>query len=324
MADAQPRPRRDGPRSGPPLRGRDLCGPIPALALLLAAGVPCACSEAGSPPPATAPARRVVSLAPSHTEILFALGAGDAVVGVTRFCDRPAEARLRPVVGDAVQVSAERVAALHPDLVVVNAAGTEASLAPLGDRVRVLRAPTDTLGDLLAAVDSLARAVGRVEEGRALRRRMEEALAAARERGRGRPPTRVLLVIQRDPFMVAGGGSYVHALLEALGCRNAAGDLAEAWPQVSAEALLAMAPDAIVEASPEVMAGRSAPGEAASAARDAAVREYWARFPRVPAVRDGRVRAIRDEAALRPGPALAEALATLEASVAPAAGEAKR
>lgn len=283
-----------------------------ALALLAAGAFVGACGGKGdSPPPpsaghATTPSR-IVSLAPSHTELLFALGAGPSVVGVTRFCDRPPEAKSRTVVGDAVSVSLEKVASLRPDLVVVNADATETAVAPLG--VRVLRASTDTLPDLLAAVGTLGRAVGREPEAAALRRRLDGILDRARARGAGRPPSRVLVVIQREPFMVAGRGSYVHGLLEALGHANAAGDLPAPWPVLSAEALLARAPEAVVDAS---LGPDGAPGEAVA---------WWGRFAGMPAVRNGRVRALRDEAALRPGPGLEEALAALEAAVAP--GDAK-
>jgi iron complex transport system substrate-binding protein len=251
-----------------------------------------------------------VSLAPSHTELLFALGAGDAVVGVTRFCDRPPEARRRTVVGDAQSLSQETVASLDPDLVVLNAEATAAALGPLRARLRVLAVPTDTLPQLLDAVGILGDAVGRRERARALRGEMEAALADARRRNAARPRTRVLLVVQHEPFFVAGGGSYVDALLGVLGCENAAGDFKAPWPTLSAEALLERAPDALIDASL---------GPTGQAAAEAEVRGWWEkRFPMLPAARDGRVRALVDEAALRPGPGLAAALRALEDAVGPA------
>ncbi len=300
--------RRDGPLIGPPPRGRSDSGTVRTLAFLAAGVLVGACGgDPDSPPAPTVPPSRIVSLAPSHTELLFALGAGTQVVGVTRFCDRPPEARGRTVVGDAVSVSLEKVASLRPDLVVVNAEGTAAAVGPLG--VRTLRVPTDTLENLLDAVGVLGRAVGREAEARQVERRMREGLARAREKAAGRPRTRVLLVIQRDPFVVAGGGSYAHSLLDALGAGNAAGDLPGAWPLVSAEAVLARAPECIVDASLGPDGAPSARTEEAAA--------YWRRFPGIPAVRDGRVRALADQAALRPGPSLEEALRALDASLAP-------
>ncbi len=276
-----------------------------ALAILAAGVLSGACGgKADSPSPFPAPpsaARRVVSLAPSHTELLFALGAGDAVVGVTRFCDRPPEAKTRTVVGDSRSLSLETLAALAPDLVVLNAEGVAAALGPMKDRVRTLSVSTDTLPQLLDAVGILGAAVGREERARALRAEMEGALEEGRRRNAARPPTRVLVVVQREPFFVAGGASYVDALLRAIGCANAAGDVPGAWPTLSAEALLLRAPDAIIDASFD-RTGRD--------------REWWAaRFPTLPAAREGRVRALTDEAALRPGPGVAAALRALEESL---------
>ena len=313
------RPWLDGPSIGPPRRGRFDSWVARAFALLVAAalgtcgGTP---DSPSAPAPPSAPARRIVSLAPSHTELLFALGAGDAVIGVTRFCDRPPEARTHTVVGDAQRVNLEVLAALAPDLVVVNAVGVEEALGPMRERVRVLAVPTDTLPQLLDAVGVLGAAAGRGEAARALRVRMEAALDEARRRNAGRPRTRVLVVVQHDPFFVAGAGSYVDALLKTVACENAAGDLAAAWPTISAEAVLARMPDAIVDA---------ALGPTGRGGDDSAVKAWWGRYPMLPAVKDGRVRALRDEAAIRPGPDLAGALRALEDSIAaaPAAGAGK-
>ncbi|MBI5368748.1 MAG: ABC transporter substrate-binding protein [Planctomycetes bacterium] len=271
---------------------------------------PPAAAAAAVNPGAPPPARRIVSLAPSLTEILFALGAGEQVVGVTRFCDRPAEARTRPAVGDAIQVSLEQVVALAPDLILVNALGTADAVAPLKDRVRILRVPTDTLAQLPEAVATHGREAGRDAAADDLRARIAAALDAARTAARGRPRTRVLFVVQREPFYVAGRGSFVQGFFEVLGLENAMGDLPEAWPCVSAEALLASAPDALVDAS-------LGPG-AVRAAGDADCLAWWSRFPGIPAVQRRRVRALADESALRPGTGVAAALAAIEAAVAPA------
>ncbi len=211
------------------------------------------------------------------------------------------------MVGDAQTVSQETVAALAPDLVVLNAEGTAAALGPLRSRLRVLAVPTDTLPQLLDAVGILGAAVGKADRARALRAEMEAALDAARKRNAGRPRTRVLLVVQHEPYFVAGGGSYVDALLRVLGCENAAGDLKAAWPTLSAEALLERAPEALVDASL---------GPTGQAAAESEVRAWWGkRFPMLPAARDGRVRSLRDDAALRPGPGLEAALRTLEEAI---------
>ncbi len=255
-------------------------------------------------------ATRVVSLAPSHTELLFALGAEAQVIGVTSMCDRPPEALTRPRVGDMRQFSLESIAVLKPDLIVMNSIATAEAMAPLQGRVELLLVPTDTLSDLLAAVTTIGAAVGRDAEASELRASLERHVAETRARNANREPTRVLVVVQRDPYFVAGKGSYIDELLEVLGYENAAGGIADPWPNISAEALLALAPDALVDAATEN------PAEDPEA--------YWSRFAPMPAVRDGRVRRLIDDAAVRPGPGLAEALSTLEASIAPPSGEPNR
>jgi iron complex transport system substrate-binding protein len=216
-----------------------------------------------------------------------------------------------------MSLSRETVASLEPDLVISNATGTSEALGPLRERMRVLQVPTDTLEDLLRAVVTVGKAVGREDAARALRGRMEDVVEAARLRGRKRAATRrrVLVVVQRDPFFVAGPGSYVDSLLEVLGWKNAAAGLGKAWPTISAEALLGLAPDAIVDAAP------NAPG--ASGDTDAEARTYWSRYESLPAVKQGRIRRLRDDAAVRPGPALQAALEVLDASIAPEKGEGK-
>ena len=116
-------------------------------------------------------------------------------------------------------------------------------------------------------------------------------------------PTRVLFVVQRDPFFVAGPGSYVDELLAALGYENAARDLGSAWPSISAEALLELAPDVLVDA---------AIGDESDDPRD-----YWRRFESLPAVKSGRVRRMSSDAVVRPGPAIGEALDALADSIGP-------
>lgn len=311
------RPRRDGrPRSdrahGPSLRGRFASRWIATAgraACLLLAGALGACGgEADSPSaPAvapSAPARRVVSLAPSHTELLYALGAGDRVVAVTRFCDRPAEAADKPAVASAVDVNVEAVAALDPDLVLVNAEGLATALGPIAGRVPVRMVPTGSLPEALEAVTTIGGLVGAEKAAAALRSRLEATLAATRERHRDRAETRVLFVLQREPFFVAGGGSFIDELLAVLGCTNAAGHLEASWPAVSAEALLGCAPDVIIDASL---------GEGGEpTADDEAVAAWWSRFEGLPAVRTGRVLVLRSSSPVRPGPSLDEGLAELE------------
>lgn len=274
-----------------------------ALAVVLLA----ACSDRGGRT-AEAPrvATRVVSLAPSLTETLYVLDAEDVVLAVTSHCDRPPAAKEKPHVGDVTQLSLERIAGLEPDLVLVNSVAHVEMLAPLAARVPVRFVPTDDIPQVLDAVVAVGEAVGRGAAARALRTRLEEEVAARRAGAADRSGTRVLFVVQRDPFFVAGPGSYVDQLLDVLGYANAADGLARPWPNVSAEALIEMAPDVLVDAAIGV--------------DEADPLAYWERFESLPAVRSGRVHRMRDDVVVRPGPAIAEALDALERSIAPEDG----
>ena len=251
--------------------------------------------------------RRVVSLAPSLTETLFELGAGAQVVGVTNMCDRPAAARGRPAVGDSKHVSLESIAALEPHLILVNSEMLLESLAPLASRIDIQLVRTDNIGLVLDAVSTLGDAVGRQPRASELRARLESQLEQARRRAAKRPPTRVLFVVQHDPFYVAGPGSYVDELLTVLGYQNAAASLGEQWPCISEEALLTLSPDVIVDAA--LGLAESEQGI------EATLLEYWQRFKTIPAVLAGRICMMADQVVVRPGPALGEALAVLERNI---------
>lgn len=269
---------------------------------------PAAASRGTEPADRVVEARRIVSLAPAFTETLVALGAGDRIVGIGTFDpDVPGRPAL-PRLGDAFTVSREALAALEADLVLVNARGPAEVLRGSARGATVLAPPTDRLDDVRALVLDLARRTGREPAGRALLGEIDAALSDARRRAEARRAAggttpRVLVVVQRSPLHVAGAGGFLHDLLLAVGAENAAGDLADAWPTLSAEAAVARAPDVVLDASV---------GDADTEAGRRALVDAWRRFPSIPAVRDGRVVAVREDALFRAGPRIPEALRILE------------
>ena len=184
-----------------------------AAALLLPLALLGAAPDAGplrllGPRPA-GEVRRVVTLAPSLTDLVLALGAGERLVGVSRFDERPEVASL-PRVGGFVDPSVEAVVGLHPDLVLVqpgpgNKRPVEA-MAELGTPVLLL--PLDTVADVLAAERAVGKALGRTEEGERLARQLETARSEVRGRSQRRKPVRALLVFGFDPLVVAGPGGF--------------------------------------------------------------------------------------------------------------------
>jgi len=268
----------------------------------------------GDPAPAEVrPARRIVSLAPSFTEILVAIGASDALVGIGRFDPEvPGRADL-PRLGDSFSVGLETLLALEPDLVLVNSRSTADALRPAASQVEVVAPATDRMDDVLALIEDLGRRSGHVREAADLRRSIDGALAAARERADARAALgvrapRVLVVVERRPLYVAGRTSFVADLLRAVGAENAVDDVDQPWPSLSEEAAVARAPDVILDASE---------GDNATPEGRAALLEAWSRFPSIPAVRDGRVLVIREDSIFRGGPRIPEALAKLEALLFP-------
>jgi iron complex transport system substrate-binding protein len=276
------------------------------LLVLLAPAAPAPAGAADDParrgpewlgPSAPAAPRRVISLAPSLTDTVVALGLADRLVGVTRYDDAPEVARL-PRVGGFLDPNPEAVLGLRPDLVLWltdgGALGPVRKIAELGVPVRAL--PVVSVADALAAARLVGAALGEPLAGERLAERLDRALAAARRRGEGRRPVRVLVVVGREPLVVAGPGSYPDELLRLAGGRNAV-EGGRPWPVFPLERAVALDPDLVVDGA------LNEPREALS------------RLAAIPAVRRGAVHRLRSDAALRPGPRLVEAVAELEAAL---------
>jgi iron complex transport system substrate-binding protein len=243
------------------------------------------------------PPLRIVSLSPALTEIVFALGLGDRVVGVTTYCDWPPEARTKPKIGGFVNPSVEAVLQQRPDLVLVSpAAGNrEAALAArrAGARMEVLAA--ETIEDAFHAIRRIAELGGAPERGEALAEELSARLEAVARRVRGRPRVPVLFCLQLDPIIAAGRGTLPSELLELAGGENIV--QAERYPQVGIETVLAREPRVILQSRMDTLDD--------GALRSA--RAYWSRWSAIPAVHEGRVVEVDGGAALRAGPRIAEA-----------------
>jgi iron complex transport system substrate-binding protein len=241
------------------------------------------------------PLPRIVSLMPSLTEDLFAIGAGPQVVGVSAFTDYPAAAAKLPPVASFASLDAERIVGLHPDIVV----GIPAQQALVGDLrrtgLRVELLPDDSYDDLFATLARLGTLSGHPAGARALAASLRARTAAlAREVPAG-PRPRVFVVLGLAPIFTVGRRSFIARLVSLAGGSDAA-DVPEAYVRFSEEALLAAQPDAIV-------ADRAAHLDSALG------REPWSALR---AVRAGRVYELDDADVLeRPGPRYVEGLAWL-------------
>jgi iron complex transport system substrate-binding protein len=196
------------------------------------------------------PASRVVTLAPSLTETVVALGARDSLVGVSRYDDLP-EVKAVPRVGGFVDPSVEAVLAAHPDLLLVQPSpGNRAPierLAQLG--VPVLLLPLTTVEDTLAAVRAVGHALGKDTQGDALAGEIERTRADVRAKAAARPHPRVLFVFGYQPLVVAGPGSFAAELIADAGGQNVVAAAASPYPVYSVEQAMKDAPDIVVDAS---------------------------------------------------------------------------
>jgi iron complex transport system substrate-binding protein len=262
-----------------------------------------------------APPTRIISVVPAVTEVLFAIGAGPQVVGVSSFDTYPPEVRSRPTVGALLDPDFERILALKPDLVVVY--GTQSDLA---DRLRRARIPMFTyqhagLADVWTTITKLGARVGRASDASALVRSIERDLDQIRARVSGRPRPRVALLFGREPgalrnMFVSGGIGFLHDLIELVGGVNVFADVARESLQASSELMLARAPDVIIETRPSSWRG--------DAARERAV---WQGLPVLPAVRSGRVHIVADDRLFIPGPRVADAARLLADLIHPGAAQ---
>jgi ABC-type Fe3+-hydroxamate transport system substrate-binding protein len=205
-----------------------------------------AVDDAGDTIRLRAPARRVVSLIPASTELLFAIGAGLSLVGRTSYCDYPPAAKAVPDLGDGIKPSIEAVLAQRPDLVVLYNSGQNAAVAGrLGELgIPSLRINTDALSDVGRVARILGTLTGRQQGADSVAAAFDTALAAATRQPQGRRP-RILLLVWEQPPMTIGRGSFLHELVERAGGENLFADVTASSGVVSIEAVAARDPDLI-------------------------------------------------------------------------------
>ncbi len=195
--------------------------------------------------------RRIVSLAPSVTETLFALGAGDAVVGVTEFCDYPAAAVSKARIGGMVNPNWEAILDLEPDLVVATTAGNDRSAVT---RAEALRLPlfflnTPDIQSLLESLVRLGELVGRPDRANALRDTLAGRLERLERRSSSGPRPRVLFLVWSEPVVVPGRGTFLDDALRRAGCESITSDGPPGWPTYDLETVLSRNPGWILAAA---------------------------------------------------------------------------
>jgi iron complex transport system substrate-binding protein len=191
--------------------------------------------------------QRIISLAPNLTETVFALERGDHLVGVTDFCDYPAEARTRAHVGGPINPNLEQIVSLHPDVILATRAVNRRETVEALDRLGFPVYATDprTVGDVIASTRRLGKLLGAEARGESLAAELEQRLAELSRRLAGHPARRVFFVVWTDPIISTGPHTF---LAEAL--RRAGGEsvvtVEQDWPQIGIEELLRQNPDYLV------------------------------------------------------------------------------
>lgn len=256
----------------------------------------------------TAPARRIVSLVPAVTQVLFAIGAGPQVVGVSSYDREPPEVDRLPRVGALLDPDLERILSLRPDLVV--SYGSQAELREQLARTGIATYPYTHggLANVTTTIRDMGRRTGREADAERLAASIARELEEVRRGVAGRKRPTVLLVFGRDPqalrnVYASGGVGFLHDLLIVAGGANVMHDVAREGLQVSTEQVLARAPEVILEIRAEGMfapAGDRRPREM----QDAALKT-WGALPAVPAVRSRRVHVLVGADLVVPGPYVA-------------------
>jgi iron complex transport system substrate-binding protein len=246
--------------------------------------------------------RRIVSLAPSNTEVLFAVGAGDQVVGVTKYCNYPPEAQTREQIGGfaADTISVETIVALEPDLVLAIGESQRPVIEALEQvGIPVVALMASTFDDVYANIEQVGELTGHQEEATQVVAEMQKRVDTVTTVVAAIPQEERLPVfweIWDEPLMTAGPSTFAGQAIELAGGVNIFADVTEDYPQVSAEE--------VVKRNPAVILGPDTHGDKLTP-EQVIQRPGW---DQIEAVQEGRIHLIQGDIVSRPGPRLAEGL----------------
>ena len=251
------------------------------IVVLLAAALPAGAAQTP---------RRIVSVSPAITELLYGIGAFDRVVAVTEFCLYPPEARSLPKVGGWSTPSVERVVSFRPDLVAISDAQgpfLRAPLQKLGIHVEIVK--SQTIGDAFEAMAALGKATGNERRAAELASRTRADLETVRRRAASLAHPTVLAIVDRTPgtlrdLYAVTTGSFLAELIEMAGGKLVVGSTRSGYGRISKETVLAENPDVILDILP---ASQTTTGPHPESA--------WNELPEIQAVRRGRVHVVREE-----------------------------
>ena len=267
------------------------------------------------PAAADEPPARIVSLSPSLTHIVYALGEFDRIVGVTIYSEFPPEAAKLPKVGGWVNPNFEAVVALRPDAILL----MKDQDSMFGDKLRTLGLRTvivngnDSVADIIDTINFLGRLLDREEKAKEVAGRVEASLAAVKKRMENLPRKKVLLVVGRNPgtledIYVIGQNNYINELIEIAGGENVVTNERFSL-KLTREAILTLDPDVIIEVNHE------------QPDKEEDIVEIWRGLPEARAVRNGEVYILPTTVVLHPSQTIAEGVKVLAGVLHPEAGE---
>jgi iron complex transport system substrate-binding protein len=268
--------------------------PLLLVAVALAAGAP----------------QRIISTSPGITEILFALGVGKRVVGVTQYCSWPPEVKRIPKIGSWTTPNMEVILAARPDLIIVQRTAVHDSARFRALRLKTMEVQLDRIADIYSAIRIIGEETGVPQRARQLADSIQTELADIHSRVAARPPTSVMFVVGRTPgtldgIIAVGSKSYLSEVVALAGGRNILGDSPVAYPKVLHEEILARNPEVIVDM------GEHADAASLSAAQIASEVALWGRYAGISAVRNRRVHIVASEIYVVPGPRVVECAKSL-------------
>jgi iron complex transport system substrate-binding protein len=244
------------------------------------------------------PPKRIISLAPNVTEILFSLGLDQEIVGVSIHCNFPEKVQSKVRVGSYISLDYEKIVSLNPDLIIATGAGNTRDMV---DRLERLGFPTyvifpKNVEDVIRSVGHLSQLVGRKKEGESIIQEMKKRRERVVELTRGLPRPRVFLQIGEAPIVTVGKNSFADDLIRLAGGENVAGNEKEMYPRFGMEEILKRSPEVILISSMNPKGNYQK------------VLQEWSRWKTIPAVKNGRVYLIDSDLIDRPSPRIIEGL----------------
>jgi iron complex transport system substrate-binding protein len=247
---------------------------------------------------------KIVSLAPSNTEILFSLGLGDKIVGVSSFCDYPEEAKTKEDIGSFQEINLERIIELEPDLVIQYGPGDKESNGRLKEAgINILSYEPETIDEVIELINTIGEITDTSSEARKITKDMIDKKNSIVEKVKDAKKVKVFYEIWNDPLMAAGPGSFMDELMTLAGGDNIAKDAKGEYPQFDVEQLIERDPEVYLSAKEEektIESIKSRPG-----------------YENISAVKNDRIYLLEPNIVSRPGPRIIEGLEIVAKAIHP-------